>query len=260
VAVIGAGAIGGAIASALADCGWRVIATRRRVEKASHLAERGVEVTSDNARAAREADVVVLAVKPHKAVRVLSEIAEEVRGKLVISVAAAISTGSLSEAAPGAKIIRAMPNLAVSVRESFTAICRGPNAGDEDVRLAREIFECLGVCEEVLEEYMDAITALSGSGPAYAALFIEALMYAGLKVGLPRDVALKAAAQSMLGAARMVLEGVHPAQLKEMVVTPGGVTIEGIYHIEEGGIRSSLIRAVEAATDKSRRLSEALNG
>ena len=261
VAVIGAGAIGGAVAVALAESGWRVIATRRRIERAKHLGEKGVELTSDNRRAAREADVIILAVKPHKAARVTAEISEEIRGKLLISLAAAVSTETLAKAAPGARIIRAMPNIAVSVRESFTAFCRGPRATEKDVELVKELFGCTGTCEEVHEELMDAVTALSGSGPAYAALFIEALMYAGLKVGLPRDVALESAAQTLLGAAKMVLEqGVHPAQLKEMVVTPGGTTIEGIFYIEEGGVRSSVMKAVEAATERAKKLSRIING
>ncbi len=261
VAVIGAGAIGSAVALALADAGYEVVATRRKIEKIRHLEERGIGVTSDNGEAARWADVVILAVKPHKAARVTSEIAEDLKGKLLISLAAAVSTSTLAKAAPEAKIVRAMPNLAVSVRESFTAFCRGPGVTDGDVRLVREIFGCMGACEEVHEELMDAVTGLSGSGPAYAALFIEALMYAGLKVGLPRDVALKSAAQTMLGAAKMVLEqGVHPAQLKEMVVTPGGTTIEGIFYIEEGGVRSSVMKAVEAATERAKTLSKMING
>lgn len=261
VAIIGAGAIGGAVALALADAGYRVIATRRRVERIRHLEERGVKVTSDNREAAREADVVILAVKPHKAAKVASEIAEELRGKLLISLAAAVNTATLSKAAPGARIVRAMPNIAVLVRESFTAFCRGPGATDEDAELVKELFGCMGTCEEVHEELMDAVTALSGSGPAYAALFIEALMYAGLKVGLPRDVSLKSSAQTLLGAAKMVLErGIHPAQLKEMVVTPGGTTIEGIFYIEEGGVRSSVMKAVEAATERAKKLSRIING
>jgi len=261
VAVIGAGAIGGAVAAALADAGYRVGATRRRVEKIRHLEEKGVWVTPNNVEAAEWADLVILAVKPHKAARVASEISEAIRGKLLISLAAAVSTSTLSKAAPGARIVRAMPNLSVSGRESFTAFCRGPGVTDEDVKVVRELFGCLGTCEEVHEELMDAVTGLSGSGPAYAALFIEALMYAGLKVGLPRDVALKSAAQTMLGAAKMVLEqGIHPAQLKEMVVTPGGTTIEGIFYIEEGGVRSSVMKAVEAATERAKTLSRLING
>jgi len=261
VAVIGAGAIGGAVALALADARYCVTATRRRVERIRHFEERGIWVTSDNVAAADWADLVILAIKPHKAARVASEISEAVRGKLLISLAAAVSTSTLSKAAPGARIVRAMPNLAVSVRESFTAFCRGPGVTDEDVKLVRELFGCMGTCEEVHEELMDAVTGLSGSGPAYAALFIEALMYAGLKVGLPRDVALKSAAQTMLGAAKMVLEqGIHPAQLKEMVVTPGGTTIEGIFYIEEGGVRSSVMKAVEAATERAKTLSRVING
>lgn len=253
VAVIGAGMIGGAIVRRLVKSGdvARVIATRRKKEKLGSLEELGARITSDNSWAAREADVVFVCVKPGDVGKVLSEIKDAVTGKLVISTAAIIPLKYYRTVAPEARYVRTMPNVAALVGESFTAFCCDETVTQSDKETARQLLTPMGPCEEVEEKYMDAITGLSGSGPAYIAMVIEALMYAGLKVGLPRELAMYSAAQSVLGTAKLILDGkISPPTIKEMVTTPGGTTIEGIYQLEDGKIATALIKAVEAATSK----------
>lgn len=249
IAVIGAGTIGSAVAKALAK-NYEVIATRRRIEKIKWLEEYGIEITSDNRTAAKAADVVILAVKPNKIKKVLEEIREDIEGKIVISLAAAISLEALKGLA-NAKFVRAMPNIAVLVGESFTAYA-ARDLDENEIKLVEEIFKTFGMCAKVEEEYMDAITGLSGSGPAYVSVFLEALMYGGLRVGLPRDLAILASAQTLLGTAKLLLElNLHPAQVRDMVITPGGTTIDGIFELEDSRIRNALMKAVDAATKKS---------
>lgn len=255
IAVVGAGTIGGAIAVALKEAGHEVVATRRNVEKASWLKEKGVTVTRDNRKAAGEADVVFLAVKPGKVGAVLGEIADVVEGKLVISVVAGVSLKELKRLA-SAKFVRAMPNIAILARESFTAYSTDDLDGDE-VELVERLLRTFGACVRVEEEHMDAITGLSGSGPAYVTVFLEAMVYGGLRVGLPRDVAKLAALQTLLGTAKLLMETeAHPAEVREWVITPGGTTIDGVFELEEGKIRTAVMKAVDAATKKSRILSK----
>ncbi|HIE23971.1 MAG TPA: pyrroline-5-carboxylate reductase [Candidatus Korarchaeota archaeon] len=260
IAIIGAGQVGSATAQVLAKSGkWKVIATRRHVDAIANLERLGVRISADNIWAARQADVIILAVKPTKAVSVLREIAEEICGKLVISFVAAITLDVLKSVVPKAEIIRAMPNIALMVKESFTAYSTSNNVSQESVNLAEEILAEFGEVAKVDESLMDAVTGLSGSGPAYAATFIEALAYAGLKVGLSRQVALRSAARTLLGTAKLVLDlDLHPSKVKEMVITPGGTTIEGIYHIEESGIRSSVMKAVDAASRRCKEITNSL--
>ncbi|MCO6040577.1 pyrroline-5-carboxylate reductase [Thermococcus alcaliphilus] len=249
IAVIGAGTIGSAVAKALAK-NYDVIATRRKIEKIKWLEEYGIEITSDNRTAAKAADVVILAVKPNKIKKVLEEIREDIEGKIVISLAAAISLEALKGLA-NAKFVRAMPNIAVLVGESFTAYATR-DLDENEIELVEELFKTFGMCAKVEEEYMDAITGLSGSGPAYVSVFLEALMYGGLRVGLPRDLAILASAQTLLGTAKLLLElNLHPAQVRDMVITPGGTTIDGIFELEDSRIRNALMKAVDAATKKS---------
>jgi pyrroline-5-carboxylate reductase len=250
VAVIGAGTIGSAVAKALSEK-YEVIATRRKIEKIKWLEEYGVKITNDNRYAAKVADIVIIAVKPNKIKRVLDEIREDIKEKIVISLAAAISLETL-ESLADAKFVRAMPNIAVLVGESFTAYATR-NLDENEIRIIEDIFKTFGMCVRVEEEYMDAITGLSGSGPAYVSVFLEALMYGGLRVGLPRDVAILASAQTLLGTAKLLLElDLHPAQIRDMVITPGGTTIDGIFELEDSRIRNALMKAVDAATKKSR--------
>lgn len=258
VAVIGAGTIGSAVAKALVNQDFirRVIATRRSLSKLEGLKNHGIEVTSDNKKAAKESDVIILSIKPKDVKEVLLEICPEIEKKLVISLAAALSLEFLQEMCPKAKFIRAMPNIALLVRESFTAYAVGKDVNEEELEIAERIFNAFGKFVRVEEKYLDAITGLSGSGPAYASILLEALMYGGLYVGLPRDLSLIAAAQTILGTARLVIDlNMHPAEIRDMVITPGGTTIEGIYEIEDSNIRTAIIRAVDTATKKSKILS-----
>jgi len=260
VAVIGAGVIGGAIAKSLLSAkGRRVLATRRIVKNASELEALGAEVTSDNRRAAREADIVFLCVKPADASKVLKEMSRELAGKLVISTAATVPLDFYAKLVPGARFVRAMPNVAVLVGESFTGYCCGEGVTAQDRKLVHGLFQEFGICAEVEERHMDAITALSGSGPGYLSIIIEGLMYAGLRVGLPRDLALMSSAQTVLGTGKLVLElKENPAKVKDMVTTPGGTTIEAIYELEGSQIRQALMRAVMEATEKSQAIREKL--
>ena len=257
IAVIGAGTVGSAVAKALSEK-YEVIATRRRIEKVRWLEEYGVKVLRDNKIAAESADVIILTVKPNKVRKVLEEIGEAVKGKIVISFAAGIPLKVLKGLA-NAKFVRAMPNIAILVRESFTAYATN-DLSDEEIKLVEEIFETFGKCIKIEEEYMDAITGLSGSGPAYASVFLESLIYGGLKVGLPRDIALFAAAQTLLGTAKLLLEtNLHPTQIRDMVITPGGTTIDGIFELEDSRVRTAIMKAVDAATKKSKILSLEIN-
>jgi pyrroline-5-carboxylate reductase len=252
-AVIGTGVIGGAITRCLLESGRvsRVIATRRNTDRLKPLAELGAVTSDDNIWAAGEAEVVFICVKPGDVGGVLEEVRDEVEGKVVISTAAIIPLQYYRSVAPEARYVRTMPNVASLVGESFTAFCCDGSITSQDRDEVEQLLSAMGPCEEVEEKYMDAITGLSGSGPAYVAIVIDSLMYAGLKVGLPRELALYSSAQAVLGTAKMILEGAYSSSsIKDMVTTPGGTTIEGIYQLEDGKIRTALMRAVEAATQK----------
>ncbi len=256
IAVIGAGTIGSAIAKALAEDGHEVVATRRQIEKGLWLEKFGVRLSSDNKAASKWADVVFLAIKPNKVREILEEIAEFIEKKLVISIAAGIPLAELKRFA-NARFVRAMPNIAVIVKESFTAYAT--ELEGKDLATVEGLLGSFGKCLRVEEEHMNAITGLSGSGPAYVTVFLEGLIYGGLRAGLPRDVAKLASLQTLLGTAKLLMETEkHPAELREWVITPGGTTIDGIFELEEGKIRTALMKAVDAATKKSRLLSKKL--
>ena len=260
VAVIGLGKMGEAIARALVAKGFEVLGADVLEEK-KRLEALGIKVYVNNNRAAAaEADVVLIAVKPGQVPHVLREIAGEVKGKLLISIAAGVPTSLIESLAPGARVVRVMPNICAWVREAAVAVAKGRTASKEDVKVAKGILAAMGRVVEVDERYMDAVTALSGSGPAYVFSFIEALVLGGLAVGLPRDVALKLAAQTVAGAAKMVLEtGKHPAELRDMVTTPGGTTIEALKALEKSGFRGAVIEAVVKAYEKSKAISEVVS-
>ena len=257
IAVIGAGVIGGAIVKSLLKSRYdgEITAADMQLEKISALEKLGITVTSDNKKAARESEVIFLCVKPNVVKTVLKEISKEVEGKLVISTAAAVTVGFCKRVVPKARFVRIMPNVAILVQESFTAYCCDDDVTQEDKEKVKEVLGVMGIHMEVEEKHMDAVTAISGSGPGYLSVIIEALTYAGLKVGLPRDLALISAAQAVLGTAKLVLETDQTAaQIRDMVTTPGGTTIEAIYEIEGSQVRQALIRAVEAATKKSEKI------
>lgn len=257
VAVIGAGTIGGALARELALAGCEVRATRRRLEKVKDLEDLGVYLTSDNVEAVTGSDVVFVVLKPHKVVPVLEAVGEALEGRPVVSLAAALDLDLLRQAFPAVRWIRAMSNTAIPVRQAFTMYAPSPETTERDLAIVQAVFGLLGSYEEVEDGYMDALTAMAGSGPAYIYTMLEALIYGGLRVGLPRDLTLRAAAHTAIGASRLLLtSGEHPAVLRDQVVTPGGVTIEGIFALEEGQIRTAFMKAVKAATEKSQDLAE----
>jgi len=254
ITVIGAGVIGGSVVKSLVKSGYKGKITVAEIvpEKTKELEALGVAVTSDNRKAAKKADIIVLSVKPHVLKPVLEEIVEEASGKLVVSTAAAVTVDFCKRIVPKSRVVRIMPNVAILVQKSFTAYSCDEDVTEEDKAKVEEILGVMGKCMLIDEKYMDAVTAVSGSGPGYLSIVIEALVYAGLKVGMSRDLALTCAAQAVLGTAKIVLEtGQSPAQIRDNVTTPGGTTIEAICEIEGSDIRQAMMRAVEAATKKS---------
>ena len=259
IAVIGAGMMGGAIIKSLVKGKYqgKIIAADFMTEKLGEFEALGVAVTSDNRKAAAEADIVFVSVKPGDLEKVLKGVGKEVKGKLLISTAATVPLSFLKRNVPEAKVVRIMPNLAVLVQASYTAFCCDADVTQKDREKVKALLDMMGLSEEMDEKYMDAITGLSGSGPGYLSIIAEGLVYAGLKVGLPRNIAEKAAAQSMLGTAKLILElPEHPAKIRDMVTTPGGTTIEAVYELESSQVRQALMRAVEQATKKSAQIRE----
>jgi pyrroline-5-carboxylate reductase len=257
IAVIGAGTIGEAIAKCLKE--YNVIATRRKIEEIKNLENMGIEISRDNRYASKEADIVILCVKPNEIPHLLREIRQNTENKIIISFAAAIEINLMKKITPKAKIVRAMTNIGVIVREGFTVYASNNLSNDEEKEI-EELFGKLGKYEKVEEEYMDGLTGLSGSGPAFVFTILEALMYAGLKVGLPRELSLRASIQTLIGSSKLISEtGIHPSQLKDKVMTPGGTTIDGVFELEESKIRTALIKAVDAATKKAGIITSHLN-
>ena len=266
LAVLGAGKLGGILLRAYLKQGLfgasRVTATVKHRERAATLAkELGVTATSDNREAVKGADIILLTVKPQTVAEVLREISPEIGAQaLLVSVAASVPTSYLEQqlaAAGGGEhskmaVVRAMPNTPAAVGSGMTAICRGTHAGPGHLEIARSMFDAVGRTIVVDEKHMDAVTGLSASGPAFVYIILESLAEAGVKVGLPRDVATLLAAQTMKGSASVVLEtGDHPALLKDAVTTPAGCTIDGILELEEGKLRVTLIKAVVKATNRA---------
>ncbi len=228
-----------------------------RKDRVSELATQyGAKTESDNRALVDWADVVVLAVKPQIAAEVLAEVSDCDSSPLLVSVAAGLTTGFLENALGGAAhVVRAMPNTPALVGAGATAICSGTHASDSDMETARLLFDAVGITEVVKESQMNAVTGLSGSGPAYVFLVLDALSDAGVKMGLPRATALRLAAQTMLGSAKLLMEtNGHPGALKDMVTSPGGTTIAGVHALEAGGLRTTLINAVEAAAHRAEEL------
>ncbi|MGE0468690.1 MAG: pyrroline-5-carboxylate reductase [Nitrospira sp.] len=216
----------------------------------------GVQGGGTNHELASMSDVIVLAVKPQAMAEALSGIRDVLTKQLVLSVAAGVKISRIMETCgPNTRIIRAMPNMPAMVGEGITALAIGPKMKEDAIDCARQIFESVGRVVLIDERLMDAVTGLSGSGPAYVFLMIEAMADGGVKMGLPRETASLLAAQTVLGAARMVLEtGQHPAGLKDQVASPGGTTIAGLHRLEQGGLRAVVIDAIETATKRSQEL------
>jgi len=220
----------------------------------------GGKTTASNHEVLKFTDVLILAVKPDQTLPLLQEVRKHFGERhLLISIAAGVPLAKLEDALPGgARLVRVMPNTPALVGASASAFALGKSALPEDGALAQRLFSSVGVAYQVKESLLDAVTGLSGSGPAYVFLMIEALSDGGVAAGLPRDIATKLAAQTVFGSAKMVLEtGLHPGALKDMVTSPGGTTIEGLHELESGNVRGALISAVRAASEKSKRLGQA---
>jgi len=262
IGFLGAGNMAEALVRGLVQGGVvgpeQIIASGPRGERMAELAEAyRIETTTDNAALAKKADILVLAVKPQILERVVREIASSIGPHtLIISVAAGVDTAAIESHLPsGARVVRAMPNTPALVRAAATAIARGRHATEADLREAKTIFDAVGLTIVLDESQLDAVTGLSGSGPAYIFLILEALADAGVKVGLSRRSAQRLAAQTVMGSAKLLLDtDEHPGRLKDMVTSPGGTAIAGLHTLEEGGLRTTLINAVETATKRAREL------
>jgi pyrroline-5-carboxylate reductase len=262
IAVIGAGNMGEALIAGMlaskAAAPDEIHATDVVTERLEQIKARyGIRTGTDNRAAVAWCEIVILAVEPQVLDHVLDDLCPMLtEGKLLLSVAAGYPIARIvSHLTPGMQVIRCMPNTPSAVRAGVSALALGENVSEEDQRLARAIFESVGRVVVVEERLMDAVTGLSGSGPAYVFLVIEALADGGVKMGLPRDAALGLAAQTVFGAAKMVQDtGEHPGRLKDRVTSPGGTTIAGLHELERGCLRTSLMDAVEAATRRSQEL------
>ena len=236
----------------------KTVATVHHVEKAEKLTqERGINVGTDNTKAARDADLVFLCVKPGTVSQVAQEISTVLKpGCLVVSIAASVPCHYIERGiGDTVPVVRAMPNTPCSVGYGMTGICKGKYANESHLEIAETLFSAVGRTIVVDEKHMDAVTGLSASGPAFVYIILESLAEAGVKVGLPRDIATLLVSQTVQGAARVVLEtGDHPALLKDQVTTPAGCTIDGILELEEGKLRVTLIKAVVKATERAREL------
>jgi pyrroline-5-carboxylate reductase len=262
IAVLGAGKIGEALISGLLSSGWRtaddIVASGRREERVAELNERyGIRTTLSNEEAANGAALVVLSVKPQDIETLLGEIGPIISTEqTVLSIAAAIPTSQIERhLADGVPVCRAMPNTPSTVHEGIAGLCAGAHAGDANVTLAEEALAHLGAVVRVHERSMDAVTAVSGSGPAYFALLAEAMIEAGILLGLSREISTQLVVQTMLGTAKQLRdERLHPVELREMVTSPGGTTIAAIRELEMAGVRAAFLNAIQAAMNRAREL------
>ncbi len=264
IAVLGAGKIGESLIAGLLSSRWRepseIVATARSDERLGGLANRyGVETTRSNRDAVQGAGVVVIAVKPQDIEELLAELAGAVTpSQTVLTVAAAIPTALIERhLGDGVPVVRAMPNTPAAVHEGMAGLAPGKHASEEDVARAEEVLSHLGRSVRVPESYMDAVTAVSGSGPAYFALLAESMIEAGILLGLSREVATDLVVQTMLGTAKLLRdEKMHPVELREMVTSPGGTTIAAIRELEQAGVRAAFLNAIQAAMQRSKELAQ----
>jgi pyrroline-5-carboxylate reductase len=264
VAFLGGGRMGEALVSGLVRSGGRsadeIVVTTRREERARELQERyGISATTSNAEAAGRAQTLVLMVKPQDMEGLLEQISGSVTAEhLVISFAAGIRTSFVEKhVPPGVPVVRVMSNVAVLVDEAMSVVSAGANAEDKHLAVAEELLGYVGRVLRLKETHLDAITATSGSGPAYFFLLAEAMIEACILLGLARDVATELIIQTMLGSAKMLRDtGKHPVELREMVTSPGGTTIAAIRHLEEAGVRAAFLNAIDAARHRSAELAQ----
>ena len=264
LAVLGAGKMGQALLGGLLASGWRrpedIIATGRSKERLEKVAEaHGVATTTDNAAAVAGAEIVVVAVKPQDMEALLSEVSSEITtDQTLLSFVAAISTDFIERRLEHqVPVVRAMPNTPSVVHEGMAGISAGKYAGDDNLDLARDVLGHVGRVVTVEEEYLDAVTAISGSGPAYFALLAEAMIEAGILLGLSREISTDLVIQPMLGSAKMLRdEKMHPVELREMVTSPGGTTTRAIRVLEQSGVRAAFLNAIQAAMERSQELAQ----
>jgi pyrroline-5-carboxylate reductase len=264
IAILGGGRIGEALISGLLSSGWRnpdeIAVGDRGVERVADLRDRyGVEATTENSAAVAGAGLVVVAVKPQDIDALLDDVGELLTPEqTVVSVAAAIPTKHIeAHIAADVPVVRAMPNSPATVHEGMAGICAGAHAGDAHLALAEEALSHLGRVVRVPESWMDAITAVSGSGPAYFALLAEAMIEAGILLGLSREISTTLVVQTMFGTAKQLRdERMHPVELREAVTSPGGTTIAAIRELEQAGVRAAFLNAIQAAMDRARELAE----
>ena len=263
LAILGAGVMGETVLSGLLRAGWtsdRIIATDRRTERQVELeAKYGITMMT-NEEAAAKADTVILVVKPQDMRDLLTEIAPVVSSStLIVSLAAGVDTASIEERLPeGTPVVRVMPNTPAQVDEGMAAISPGAHSDEEHLARVSELMSATGRVVTVPERYQDAVTAISGSGPAYLFFVVEAMIEAGVQLGLPRDTATELVVQTMLGSAKLLREtGEHPTVLRERVTSPGGTTAAAIRQLEDHKVRAAFITAMESARDRSRDLAKA---
>ena len=263
LAILGAGVMGETVLSGLIRAGWdadRIVATDRRPERQRELTERYRITMLENTEAAAEADTVIVVVKPQDMAELLDEIAPVLRpGTLIVSLAAGVDTAFMeSRLGEGIPVVRVMPNTPALVDEGMFAISGGTHSEQKDLDHVTEILASTGRVVTVPERYQDAVTAVSGTGPAYLFFVVEAMIEAGVHMGLPRDVATELVVQTMLGSAKMIREtGEHPTVLRERVTSPGGTTAAAVKVLEDHKVRAAFLGAIEAARDRSRDLAAA---
>ena len=261
IAILGGGRIGEALLSGLVSADWSdIVVTARSEDRVAELHERhGVEATTSNREAVAGAALVVVAVKPQDIDALLEDIGASLSpGQTVLSVAAAIPTAYIeARIADGVPVVRAMPNAPSVVHEGMAGIAAGSHAGDAQLALAEDVLTHLGRVVRVPEDTMDAVTALSGSGPAYFALLAEAMIEAGILLGVSREISTTLVVQTMFGTAKQLRDqGMHPVELRESVTSPGGTTIAAIRELEQAGVRAAFLNAIQAAMERSRELAE----
>jgi pyrroline-5-carboxylate reductase len=259
LALLGTGKIGESLLAGLVSSGWTdVVATSRRGERVTELRERyRVEATTSNGEAVHGADIVVIAVKPQDLEALLGEVGPAIAPEqTVLSVAAAITTAQIERRlAAGVPVVRAMPNAPSTVHEGIAGLAAGAHAAEEHLELAESVLSNLGRVVRLPESAMDAVTAVSGSGPAYFALLAEAMIEAGILLGLSREVSTQLVVQTMLGTAKLLRdEEMHPVDLREAVTSPGGTTIRAIRVLEQEGVRAAFLNAIQAAMERSQEL------
>lgn len=257
ISVIGAGALGGAVARGLAKAGCDVTASNPRPERLGHVSADGVHLVEDNAHAANLGQVVMFALKPHLTLGVVRELAPLLKGKLCVSLAAAVTLELLEGAVPEARWARAMTNICAAMNVAFTGVVPSASCTEDDRALLLEGFSLVGAADLSEEKNLDALTSLTGAGPAFFLSLMEAAAMGGIQAGLPKELAYKGAAAAAMGAARLAMDsGKAPSELRDAVCTPGGMTIEGIAELERSGARGTMMRAVVSTAEKGRVLTE----